>query len=78
VRLTRNATRTSILIGFVSGTLLVGQPPEPPIAPMIAHREMRHGSEVIDNYFWLREKSNPEVIRYLESENAYTEAMTKG
>lgn len=31
-----------------------------------------------DNYFWLREKSNPQVIKYLEAENAYTEAMTKG
>ena len=41
------------------------------------HREVRHGATVIDPYFWLREKSNPEVIKYLEAENAYTEAMTK-
>jgi oligopeptidase B len=32
---------------------------------------------VNDPFFWLREKSNPEVIRYLEAENAYTEAMTR-
>ena len=31
---------------------------------------------MIDPYFWLREKSNPEVAKYLEAENAYTEAMT--
>ena len=32
---------------------------------------------MIDNYYWLREKSNPAIIKYLEAENAYTEAMTK-
>jgi oligopeptidase B len=37
---------------------------------------VRHGSTVIDPYFWLREKSSPEVVKYLETENAYTEAMT--
>ncbi len=31
---------------------------------------------VIDDYFWLREKSNPEVAKYLEAENAYTAAAT--
>ena len=49
----------------------------PPVAPVHEHREVRHDSTVIDNYFWLREKSNPEVVKYLEAENAYTEAMTK-
>ena len=42
------------------------------------HRETRHGATVVDNYFWLREKSNPKVVEYLKAENAYTEAMTKG
>ncbi|PWU02558.1 MAG: oligopeptidase B [Terriglobia bacterium] len=51
--------------------------PQPPAAPVKEHREVRHGAAVIDNYYWLREKSNPEVIHYLEAENAYTEAMTK-
>jgi len=50
----------------------------PPVAPVIEHHETRHGTTVSDNYFWLREKSNPQVIKYLEAENAYTEAMTKG
>jgi oligopeptidase B len=51
--------------------------PVPPTAPVHNHREVRHGATVIDNYFWLREKSNPEVVKYLEAENAYTEAVTK-
>lgn len=50
---------------------------EPPVAPAIEHRENRHGTTVVDNYYWLREKTNPEVIKYLEAENKYTEAMTK-
>jgi oligopeptidase B len=65
------------LIGLFSAISLVGQTPQPPVAPVIGHRETRHGTTVVDNYFWLREKSNPEVIKYLEKENAYSEAMTK-
>jgi oligopeptidase B len=50
----------------------------PPVAPRIDHQEVRHGETVTDNYFWLRQKSNPAVVRYLEAENAYTAEMTKG
>ena len=32
---------------------------------------------MIDNYFWLRDKSNPAVIEYLKAENAYTDSLTK-
>jgi oligopeptidase B len=34
-----------------------------------------HGDVRIDNYFWLKERNNPDVIAYLEAENAYTEKM---
>jgi len=51
--------------------------PVPPVAPTVEHREVRHGATVIDNYHWLREKSNPKLIKYLEAENAYTLEMTK-
>ncbi len=53
------------------------EPAVPPVAKRIEHREVHHGVTVCDDYFWLREKSNPEVIRYLEAENAYTEASTE-
>jgi oligopeptidase B len=49
----------------------------PPAAPRIDHREVRHGATVVDEYYWLREKSNPRVVKYLEAENAYTAAMTR-
>ena len=70
-----------IMSGLMAGDGLLAQAekaPEPPVAPKIEHREVRHGATVIDNYYWLREKSNPELIKYLEAENAYTAAMTKG
>lgn len=73
----RCTMRLFMLLGFFTGVPVFGQTPQPPVAPVIEHSEMRHGTTVVDDYFWLRDKSNPEVIRYLEAENAYTEAMTK-
>jgi oligopeptidase B len=75
--LIRGSLKSLMLIGSFTSISLFGQTPLPPVAPVIAHRETRYGTTVVDNYFWLREKSNPEVIKYLEHENAYTEAMTK-
>ena len=65
-----------IFMVFLSAFLIDAQP-QPPVAPAKEHREVRQGAAVSDNYYWLREKSNPEVTRYLEAENAYTAAMTK-
>lgn len=76
--LIRNSLTTLTLIGFFCAIPLVGQVPDPPAARVIPHEETRFGARVVDNYFWLREKSNPEVIKYLEQENAYTAAMTNG
>jgi oligopeptidase B len=36
-----------------------------------------HNDTMIDEYFWLREKSNPQVIAHLEAENSYAEAVMK-
>lgn len=45
----------------------------------VARREPKqtslHGHTLIDDYAWLREKSSPEVIAYLEAENAYSAAL---
>lgn len=46
---------------------------EPPVAKRIPRVDTLHGDVLRDDYYWLREKSNPEVRRYLEAENAYTE-----
>ncbi len=48
---------------------------KPPIAKVIPHQATAHGDQRDDPYAWLRDKESPEVITYLEAENAYTEAM---
>jgi oligopeptidase B len=47
----------------------------PPMAAVRPHRFNEHGSVRIDQYYWLRDRDNPEVIKYLEDENAYTKAV---
>lgn len=49
---------------------------KPPVAAKKAKVTEIHGYKLSDDYFWLREKSNPEVIKYLEEENKYTDALT--
>jgi oligopeptidase B len=49
----------------------------PPVAKKVPHVREMHGDRFDDAYFWLREKSNPEVVKYLEAENGYTEAAMK-
>ena len=44
-----------------------------PAAKKIPKEIVEHGVARTDDYYWLREKENPEVIAYLEAENAYTE-----
>lgn len=36
-----------------------------------------HGHRRTDSYYWLNERENPEVIRYLQGENAYADAVMK-
>ncbi len=50
----------------------------PPIAKKVPHERTHHGDTFVDNYEWLRDKNDPEVIAYLEAENAYTEQQTAG
>ncbi|MET8422865.1 S9 family peptidase [Nocardia sp. NPDC004860] len=47
-----------------------------PIAKRAPMERVHHGDVFIDEYEWLREKTDPEVIAYLEAENAYTDAQT--
>ena len=51
--------------------------PSPPRAAVRPHRFEEHGQQRVDEYFWLRDdsRSNPEVLSYLEAENAYTAAV---
>jgi oligopeptidase B len=50
--------------------------PAPPVAKKTAAPRKIHDDELVDNYRWLQDKRDPEVIAYLEAENAFTEATT--
>ena len=49
--------------------------PRRPLFGPIAHRI--HGETRIDEYFWLRNREDPEVLAYLEAENRYTDAVMR-
>jgi len=49
----------------------------PPQAPEIPHEIQELGHTRKDPLFWLRDKENPEVLKYLEAENRYTEKTLK-
>ena len=47
-----------------------------PIAKIIPKTLEKHNEKRVDNYFWLNDRENPEVIDYLNQENTYYDAMT--
>ncbi len=55
------------------------QPAAPalPVAKKNPKMETLHGEQRVDDYFWLRNKGSPDVVSYLESENAFTDALMK-
>lgn len=61
------------LIFILSCTNVVQQ--DTPEVKKIPKELTIHGQTRIDNYFWLNERENPEVIKYLKDENAYTKSV---
>src|ERR1700704_5341125 len=72
-----------LLIILVLNGISFGQStssPDTPRAPMTEKKTKTtkiHNDTMVDDYFWLREKANPEVIAHLEAENVYAEAGMK-
>jgi oligopeptidase B len=68
-----------IFICIVTIGQTVSQPslPSPPVAKIIPKVDTLHGDIRVDNYYWLRERTNPDVKKYLDAENAYTDAVLK-
>src|SRR6266446_4408191 len=62
-----------VLSPETSGEAILG----PPVARREPVEHVLHGDRRVDHYAWLRSKENPEVIAYLEAENAYTDAILK-
>jgi oligopeptidase B len=51
--------------------------PAPPVAKKVPKVTEINGRKLVDDYYWLRDKSNPEVKAYLVAENAYSDAVMK-
>ena len=71
------------LAAAIAGSSLLAQSgsSNPPLAAKVPHTTQIHGYTLSDDYFWLRQKANPDVTKYLEAENTYTEEVmrpTKG
>ena len=54
----------------------MAKPPSAPSAPRRPHVISAHGDDREDPWFWLREREDPEVLAYLEAENAFTDEAT--
>lgn len=66
-----------VLLQAAMSITVTGAELEPPKAKIVPKTIELHGDKRSDEYFWLRERDNPEVRAYLEAENRYTEARMK-
>ena len=78
----RPAQLSVTLLGILAAILILTAAetstlPAPPVAKKVPKVTEIHGRKLVDNYFWLRDKTNPEVKAYLEAENAYTDAVMR-
>ena len=53
------------------------EPAEAPVAKKIAKELTAHGDTRIDNYYWMNQRDDDEVIAHLNAENDYTDKMMK-
>jgi oligopeptidase B len=68
--------RALLFAGVVTAVLAsCSTEPTLPRAAKNPHSLVIHGHERVDNYFWLRERENPQVIAYLQAENTYREKI---
>src|SRR5512138_482294 len=67
----------ALLVLLTIGTLATAQEFQPPKAKIIHTADTAFGDIRVDNYAWLRDRNNPDVIKYLEDENNYTALTMK-
>ena len=51
--------------------------PRPPVAKKVPRELVMHGHARVDEYYWLNQRQDPEVIAYLQAENAFTDAVMR-
>src|SRR5258708_37126343 len=69
----------SLALGVVFGRAAndTASLPAPPVAKKVPKTTEITGHTLVDNYYWLRDKKNPEVAAYREAANAYTADVMK-
>ena len=70
----------SVLALFVAVAIYAQRPAtelKPPVAKKVPKSSTIHGDTRVDNYAWLRNRKDPQVIDYLKAETAYADAMTQ-
>ena len=50
---------------------------QPPAAKIAPKKITVHGDTRTDNYFWLRDRTDPDTMAYLEDENSYTRGVMR-
>jgi oligopeptidase B len=77
----RSLLALSFVLAFSAAVLAQSNSHADPLRPPMTEKKTKttkiHNDTMVDDYFWLREKSNPEVVAHLEAENAYAEAAMK-
>ncbi|WP_460923834.1 S9 family peptidase [Pontibacter brevis] len=68
-----SATTTEQAVANTTTTQTTMQTPQPPVAKKVPKELTIHGDTRIDNYYWMNQREDPEVIAYLNAENEYTQ-----
>ncbi len=64
-----------LIYWFTLSDALQSRTADAPIAKKEPKVTEINGRKLVDDYYWLREKQNPEVAAYLEKENAYADLL---
>src|SRR5262245_20512169 len=65
------------LVAPPAAVALDPNPGPPPVAKRVPHKLEQHGDVRIDDFFWIKDKTNKDVLKYLDAENAYTKVVLK-
>ncbi|MBS2035023.1 S9 family peptidase [bacterium] len=68
----KQVARGAMLLALSAPSL--GQP-QAPKAKIVPHLTNIHGQELVDHYFWLRDRNDPDTLAYLKAENAYCDKL---
>ncbi len=76
--MTSNELSSVISFAFIAlGLSGFARAAEPPEAKKIPYKLEKFGQVRVDDYYWLKDRKNPEVMAYLKAENAYAAAETR-